>query len=84
MTALTFLITRGSDDLCTQSYDLWAKSGRYPAQEGDGEYVGNVEFGPNDSYVSHDWTSPNSLTWYAIAIPIRFDVRGRPTRVSNV
>ena len=79
-----FLITRPATDLCTQSYDLWAQAGRYPLQEGDGEYVGNVTIGPNDSSVTQSWTEPDARTWYAIAIPIRFDVRGAPTKVTNV
>ncbi len=80
----TILITRSTDDLCTQSYDLWAQVGRYPLQEGDGEYIGNVAIEPNASTATTTWVAPDTRTWFAIAIPIRFDARGRPTRVTNL
>lgn len=81
----TVLITRPTSDLYTQSYDVWAQINRYPLQEGDGQYVGNAEIGPNDTSTSIDYTEPTtSGTWKYIAIPIRFEMRGVPVKATAV
>lgn len=84
MATVQFLITRGTGDYYSQSFDIWAQSGRYPLQEGDGTYVANVPIEANATSVSYTWTLPGTGTYYGIAIPIRHEMRGIPVKATNV
>ena len=77
------LITRGTGDVYSQSFDLWAQAGRYPICAGDGQYVANVPIDADQDYVAYSWTPPSSGTWKLIAIPIRHEIRGIPVKVTD-
>ena len=69
MTDQTIYIERNSDSYVT-SYDVWAKRGSYPQDEGDGVFVGNYTIQPEEAAISEDWTPPNDGTWYFVALSI--------------
>ena len=69
MPAQTIYLERNSDAYVT-SYDVWAKRGSYPQDEGDGVFVGNVAIQPSASSVSQAWTPPNDGTWYFGALSV--------------
>jgi hypothetical protein len=52
------------------SYDVWAKIGSYPASDGDGVYVGNVEIDPSEDVVAYEWDPPYTGDWLFSALSI--------------
>ena len=65
----TVTITRG--DAWDTSYDLWAKRGSVPLEEGDGVFLGNYPIAPDKSSVSATPTLPNDGTFGILVVPIR-------------
>jgi hypothetical protein len=57
-------------DQWVTSYDVWAKAESYPESAGDGVFVGNVEIGPSEDSIAHEWEPPNDATWYFAALSI--------------
>lgn len=64
------------------SYHVYAKSGGYPNESGDGVYAGTATLNPWDSSVSFSWTPPSDGLWYLIAEPISGDVYGPIARIN--
>ena len=67
MIAIT--ITRGNDQWVT-SYDVWAKIGEYPMQEGDGAFVGNYPISRNETFLTIEYDRPEYENWLFSALPI--------------
>lgn len=67
---LTITIERGDNDMAT-SFLVWGAFRRYPQNDGDGVFIGEIDILPNETEVSYDWTSPNgSVNWKFIAAPV--------------
>lgn len=62
-------IERNGDQWVT-SYDVWAKLGSYPNEEGDGLFVGNVTIPPEDDMVSITLEKDADEDWYFAALSI--------------
>lgn len=62
-------IQRNGDQWVT-SYDVWAKLGSYPLEEGDGVFVGNVEIEPSQTTTSIALAKPSTEDWKFAAISI--------------
>lgn len=63
------LIERNGDQWVT-SYDVWAKLGVYPSEEGDGVFVGNVAIEPSQVEISIILTRPSDQAWKFAAVSI--------------
>lgn len=75
------VLTKGTNDNWTQSYNVWAKTGGMPQTDGDGVFVGNIPIGTNATSVTKTWTPPANGTYQFLAVPVRFDVSGLPARL---
>jgi hypothetical protein len=62
-------IERNGDEWVT-SYDVWAKLGSYPSDEGDGIFVGNVTIDPSELTTSITLAKPAAEGWYFSALSI--------------
>lgn len=65
--AFTLVITRADD--WTTSYDVWAKHGSIPLEEGDGEFVGNYPIAPDETYINEEIAYDD--TYGFLVLPIR-------------
>lgn len=66
---ISVAIFRGNDEWVT-SYDVWAKLGAYPTQEGDGVFVGNYPVAPDESGVTATLDRPATEDWKFSALSI--------------
>lgn len=66
---MIILLERTGDTYVT-SYDVWAKRGSYPQDEGDGVFVANYPILPSEASIIGIWTPPNDGTWYCGALSI--------------
>ena len=64
-----FQISRNDDQWVT-SYDVWAKLGGWPIEEGDGVFVGNYTIDPDQDYITVSTSLPSDATWYFAAVSI--------------
>lgn len=64
----TITINRDGDKYVT-SYDVWAKSGSYPSEEGDGVFVGNAPIAPHETSASITFAR-SGPTWYFAAMSV--------------
>lgn len=55
---------------------MWARSGGYPIQSGDGIYAGNAAIQPWETSVIFLWTPPGDGTWKLVAEPLFDDSYG--------
>lgn len=70
MTEYQFATIERNGDEWVTSYDVWAKLGSYPAEEGDGIFVGNVTIAPEDLTTSITLAKPASEEWFFSALSI--------------
>lgn len=75
MTDLTIART----DSWTDSYDVWAKRGAIPLEEGDGVFVGHYDIDPDETYITETWIPPWSGSTGFLVIPIRGRIGGPGT-----
>lgn len=66
---ITVAVNRGDDQWVT-SYDVWAKIGAYPMQEGDGTFVGNYPIARSATTVTIQYDRPENENWLFSALPI--------------
>jgi hypothetical protein len=62
------LITRGDD--WETSYDVWAKPGSAPLEDGDGVFVGNYEILPSETQITVTPAAPIDDTYGVLVLPI--------------
>lgn len=79
MTDYTIVITR--TDNWTNQYDVYAKAGSPPVEDGDGTFIMTAVMEPSDTSISEDWTPPDARTYYFRVIPVyrRESGPGMPT-----
>ncbi len=82
MNNISITLTRGTGDVTTQSFNVWAKSTGFPVTDGDGSFVANVPIGTNASSVTYTWTPPANGTWLFTVTAVRFDVSSLPIMVT--
>lgn len=67
---VTYNLTIEKIDQWQTSCDIYAKPNNPPLENGDGIFIENVTFNPDESSVATSWDSPDSRTWYFRAVPI--------------
>lgn len=70
MTIATLRISIARGSPYDQSYDLYAKSGGWPIEAGDGIYVGNFPIKPWLQTVQATWTPPATGSWFVSAVAL--------------
>jgi len=66
--AFSIIITRGSE--WETSYDVWAKSGSIPLEEGDGLFVSNYTISPDQTSITNTPASTYDSTFGYLVVPI--------------
>lgn len=72
----TYKITLTRNDPYVTSFDIYAKSGGYPIEPGDGLYLGNTPIDPFFSNAIANYTLPAAGLWFFIAVPFAMDRQG--------
>lgn len=66
---LTIRIDRGDNSMAT-SFLVWGAFRRYPQNDGDGVFVGEIPIEASETSVNYEWDTPNNSTnWKFIAAP---------------
>lgn len=57
-------------DTWTNQYQVYAKAGSPPVEDGDGTYIMTVDMEPWETSVSETWTPPDLRTYYFRVVPV--------------
>jgi hypothetical protein len=83
MMAYTLIINRATGSFAT-SFDVWAKEGAFPQNDGDGVFIANVTIDADETSVSYVPTIDDPDSYKYIAIPRYLDQVGLPGQIEAV
>lgn len=80
--AFTIIIERATGSLAT-SFDVWAKVGGYPENDGDGTFIATVTIDADETEARYVPTISAASTYKYIALPRYLDQIGLPGQLAT-